>query len=202
MTEEELQAIKARAEASTPGPLAVEKSLNDDLGSVHLAVRTDYLPADTPWSYRYLCWLNGMIAYDPRSDWLSKLQECPACHRFIYQHRLVQFPVELRIDPQLQADAELFAHAREDILKLVDQVEQLRGILDRLLIAGNSIANALLSRGLHPADYETIEQAQACLIVPAGPTNSGNVTAYEEWVCWKEMMNARDALRALLGEED
>lgn len=94
------RAAKARAAAATQGPLVVEKAVHERF-SVHYAIRTrDKLP-EHPWSARYLAWLCGSLG----------------------QAQNARQPSEYRDDPQIEADANLFASAPVDIAALADGVD-------------------------------------------------------------------------------
>ena len=75
----------------TPGPWVVEKAESSSTGSVHYAVKTDYKPAEHPWSPRFITFMCGGLG-----DFL--------------RHRPMN---DYRDDPQIEADVNLIAAAPE-----------------------------------------------------------------------------------------
>lgn len=119
----DVEAIRARADAATPGPLVVEKQTYER-SSVHYWIRTrDPLPRtdcagpDVP---RSIAWMTGS---------LGEASARP--------------PSEYRDDPQIKADAGFFAHARADVPALCNALERER----RVSSAWRALADARLSAG-------------------------------------------------------
>ncbi len=122
MTDTELAEIKARADAATPGPWVGELSLSNYLFA-HYAIRTaESLPAH-PWSPRFIAWMCGMLG-EPGSSAYPQLKVCECCHRAYFRGR--ELHVDVRDDPQIQADVAFLAHAREDVPALIAEIEKLK----------------------------------------------------------------------------
>lgn len=124
MTPEELERIRARLAATTPAPWVAERTWNPE-ADVHFTIRTrDPLPAH-PWSARYIAWLTGTLKPDLNAHAEPRRVKCEACGYVHYNHRALQVGVDVRCDPESEADAEFLAHAPEDVAALLAEVERL-----------------------------------------------------------------------------
>ncbi len=122
MTDTELAEIKARCEAATPGPWVSELSLSYDLDA-HYAIRTAELLPAHPWSPRYIAWMCGLLAEPSRSKY-PQMKACECCDHAYFRGR--ELHIDIRNDPQVQADVAFLAHAREDIPALLNEIEKLK----------------------------------------------------------------------------
>ena len=119
LTPAQVEAIRLRAAAATKGPLVVEKAMTRDTDSFHYSLRTAEKQPETPWSPRYVCWFNGMLA--DSTNWRMKdgreIALCKTCGQWGAITRRVA-GVDLRIDAQIEADATFLSHAQPDVLAL------------------------------------------------------------------------------------
>jgi hypothetical protein len=66
------------SEKFTPGPWKVEKSDSSSTGSVHYAVKTDYKPAEHPWSPRFITFMCGGLGDSHPSRKMNDYRDDPA----------------------------------------------------------------------------------------------------------------------------
>jgi hypothetical protein len=127
LSDERITEIRARVEATSPGPWESETAAYAPLDSVHVAIRTrDKLP-EHPWSPRYVAWMTGTIA-PVIGHAKPRMRHCPTCDRTFYRDREV--PIDVRADASIQADAEFIAHAPTDVRDLLADNARLRAALE------------------------------------------------------------------------
>lgn len=154
LTDEQLQQIRERVEHATQGPWEIERSVSQahNASEVHWSVRTrDKLPAH-PWSPRYILWMCGLL-WEARGSHEPRMRWCPACEHMHYEHREV--PVDLRSDPEIEADATFIAAAREDVPALLDEVERMRTENEALTLMGTGAAQ------MATGAYERLQRMKA-----------------------------------------
>lgn len=179
LTDERLAEIHERVERATQGPWETERSVSQahNASEVHWSVRThDKLPAH-PWSPRYILWMCGLL-WEARGSHEPRMRWCPACEHMHYEHREV--PVDLRSDPEIEADATFIAAAREDVPALLAEVDRLRLENEALTLMGTGTAQMATGayerlRRLQDENARLLEFVQQ---VAKGPTMLGIATMY------------------------
>ena len=94
----ELEEMEQRASKSTEGPLTFEKHESFLQGSWHYAIHTVKNMPEHPHSPRFVAWMCGSLG-----------ESLPSRNH----------PEDYRSDPQIEADADFFAHSRTDLPRLV-----------------------------------------------------------------------------------
>lgn len=99
--EERIQEIRERLSKATKHKLTVEKNVRELEDSVHYTIQTAKKLPEHPWSPRFIAWMCGSLG--------------EALHN--------RDPKESRDDPEVEGDAQLFAHANSDIEFLLSELE-------------------------------------------------------------------------------
>lgn len=123
LTEEHLTALEEALALATVAPWVAAKSMRDDC-SVHVAIRTAGPLPEHPHSPRFVAWMTGLLRdYLPPSQ-RDRWRYCDKCARGYWEGRSV--PIEVRDDPQIEADAALVVAARNALPALLAEVRAAR----------------------------------------------------------------------------
>jgi hypothetical protein len=122
-TEAELAEWWRLDKAATPAPWVAELSMRDDC-SAHYAIRTVAPLPEHPHSPRFVAWMTGLQRdYIPPSM-RSRFRFCDHCQRGYWEGRTLG--IEVREDPQVEADARLYVLLRNALPRLLRALRRAR----------------------------------------------------------------------------